>query len=184
MENKVYERDYTEESEQNQWDSSGLVENMIESGFIKYWGAFKNQIPKYIVAEDKATYERILKRCNTIAKERHGKVYGIVSYEKWEAKIKLTLPFIEFTSYEDLNFLMDLSESVQTICFQPVNDEVSMSILINYFNEVDIDEISEIQLLEIAREAAVQVGIDQFDKQAIADLKDKITAYKDNMGNE
>lgn len=184
MENKIYERDYSKEYEQSQWDSSGLVENMIESGFIKYFGAFMNQIPKYIVAEDKAAYERILKHCDTIAKKRHGKVYGIVNYEIWEARIKLTLPFIEFTSYEDLNFLMDISESVHSICFQSVNDEVSMSIFINYFNEVDLNEISEIQLLEIAKEAAVQAGIDQFDKQAIADLKDKITAYKENKGNQ
>lgn len=181
LENEIYEKDYSKEYAKSQSDSPDLLSNLIDNEFFKYYGAFMSQIPKYIVVEDKATYERILKRCDAIAKERHGKVYGIVNYEKWEARIKLTLPFIEFTSYEDLDFLMDLSENVQTICFQPARDGVSMTIMFNYFNEV---ELAEDDLSVIARKAAAQAGLDKLDKQAIADLKDIIMAYADNESNE
>lgn len=62
-------------------------------------------LPKTVVEKDKDTYERLLKRCDEMAKIHGGKIYGIVDFENYDSRIVLTLPFFEFFAGHNMDLL-------------------------------------------------------------------------------
>lgn len=169
MENCIYERDYTEAHEQNRNTGPNMIERLIDTGFFKYYNALMQQIPKVILPKDKAAYERILKGCDDMAKRHGGKIFGIVSYEKWESWIRLTLPFIEFSSDEDVELLRDIADNAHTVCFQPMeNGYVQLSIMICYFEEIPVPDEA---MLDIARKALRKAGVD---KQSLLEIENEL----------
>lgn len=169
MENCIYERDYTEAHKRSRNTGPDMIERLIDEGFFKYYDALMQQIPKIIIPEDKAAYERILKGCDDMAKRHGGKISGIVSYEKWESWIRLTLPFIEFSSDEDMKFLRDIADNAHTVCFQPTeNGDVKLSIMICYFDEIPVPDEA---MLDIARKALREAGVDE---QSLAELEQEL----------
>lgn len=180
MENYIYERDYTQTQEQGRDTGPDIIERLIDADFFKYYNVLMQQIPKVIIPEDKAAYERILKGCDDMAKQHGGKISGIVSYEKWESWIRLTLPFIEFTSDEDMEFLRYIADNAHTVCFQPMeNGYVKLSIMIGYFDEIPIPDEA---MLDIARKVLREAGVDE---QSLAELgQELLEAFSDDEAEE
>ena len=66
---------------------------------------------------------------------------GIIDFQSWDAKITLTLPFIECTS-QSLSFLRELVEHASLVSFFPVPEtqRISMEIQLPIFEDLEIDE--------------------------------------------
>lgn len=110
------------------------------SGFnlLDLYRLYDKKAPKHIVEKDRQNYEYLLKRCDQWAKEHHGRVYGVVDYEKTGAWIELTTPsFLEFAFDEELLFLQEIGAKARNVLFSPNFDEksITLRIFINYFAE-------------------------------------------------
>ena len=164
MENIIYERDYYEEYRTPN-ETDGIVHFIISSlkdnGFFRFYNAFLQQIPKVIVKENQKTYERLLQRCDELAQQRGGKIYAIIDYEKWDSKIKLTLPFIEFVLDDEMELLQDIAQNARSVCFDLSEDKTSivMTIFISYFEEIPIDENNIETMFSLAEAAREQIGL-------------------------
>lgn len=143
MESIIYEKDYSI-TEQKEPKSPDIFTQLLENGFFDMYGTLIDQLPKKVIEKDKETYERVLHTCDDYAKQWHGKVYGIVDYDKWESHIHLTLPFLEIVSEEDRAFWKDIVDNASTICVENTEDgNVKLKINIDYFEEVLDPETTE-----------------------------------------
>lgn len=141
MENLVFERDYSKEYNQaSDSDAIAILEQAISGGFLKSYSEAMYAIPKVVVPEYKANYEYVLQLCDDLAKRHGGSIRGIVSYEQWEAHINLVVPFVEFTSPEDLQILRDIAEKSHGVTIQPVDDGIRIHIYNLYFEELISDD--------------------------------------------
>lgn len=136
--NDIYEKDYT----QPRIEPSEKLIKLFESSddgldFMSVYRLYDKIAPKHIVPMDKRNYEYLLKRCDEFAQEHHGHIYGIVDYETFGAKIKLSMPyFFEFCTAEDLFFLEEIPSKVRNVLFEPDPEGgVIMTLFIDYFDE-------------------------------------------------
>lgn len=142
MEDIIFERDYHEEHEKNRDSRECQILNQaLNGGFFKNYSDAMDAIPKVIVPEDKANYEYLLKRCDEMAHRLGGKIRGIVDYHKWSSKIDVNLPYFEFGSEDELEFMKEISGKAHYVLFEPNKDGgIRLHIMVNYFQELMTDE--------------------------------------------
>ena len=117
-----------------------IMKEVNKFGFdlFELYRLYGQKVPKHIVEKDRQNYEYLLKRCDQWAERFDGRVYGEVDYEKYGAKIELTVPsFFEFAFDEDLLFLQEIGEKARNVLIRPNFDEnsITLRIFINYFAE-------------------------------------------------
>lgn len=145
MKNEIFERDYrrkatdkdieTASNKQDIWDYA------VKSGFFKAYDNAMKKIPKYIVQEDKEAYEDLLFRLDIYAKRKHGKIKGIVDYDKYESHIIVDLPHFEACCPDEFALLSDMATKTHNVTFKASEDGgIRLSIRINYFNEIENTE--------------------------------------------
>ncbi len=137
MKNEIFEADYTRTHETDSGESSLIFETAIRTGFFKKYSDIMASIPKVIIQADKLNYEELLPRLDALAKRKGGKIKGIVSYEKWDANIYITLPFFEFVHKDEYELLRDLVDKTNGLTFTVTEDgSIQLSVMINYFEEL------------------------------------------------
>ena len=103
MKNEIYEADYRRREERSEFPNA--FDDAVMTGFFKAYGDIMRSIPKMIVPQDKKNYEELLLKLDALAKRRHGSIRGVVSYERWDSHIYVTLPFFEFSDQEEHKLL-------------------------------------------------------------------------------
>lgn len=142
MENIVYERDYEKEkpkqaNRQRQGVSIAIFNHLMTSETFNAMEDAYIKMPRVVNEAHQAAYDRILDALDQIAKIFGGKIKGEVDYQNWEASIYIILPFIEFSTEEELKLLGDIANNSQTVTFTPTPDgSVRMKLLINYFDVI------------------------------------------------
>lgn len=159
-ENIVYEWDYYEAHKKTaDANPTGAVcEFLKKAGYFRFCETFMKQIPKYIHPKNKAAYERLLKLCDDRAKQLGGRIYAIVDYENWEARIELTLPFVEFSEDGEHAFLQYAAQHTSYICFAPSVDgqSIVMKMYVDYFEDVPLGLLDEATLRRVDERACEQ----------------------------
>ena len=96
-----------------------------------------NSSPKMVVPKDKETFYNLLELLKAYAILHHGKMTATVDCEQWFAKFVLILPFVEFTSIEELKLLSYIGERTHNFSVSSTADgKVRMYIKINYFENI------------------------------------------------
>lgn len=156
MENILFEHDY--KSERRNTPNNGddaldlkIFDSAIESGFFQAYSDAMRKLPKIINPIRKANFEYVQNLCDDMAKRWGGKVRSEVRYDKWDAIIDLTLPFIEFGSPDDLLKMAEISRRVDSATFSPSDDGgVRLHIFCYYFDDVaSKEEVDDILLQTI-----------------------------------
>ena len=140
MENEIFERDYrgTENKETLSPNQQKIWEYAVESGLFKAYDDAIRKMPKYIVQKDKEAYEHLLSRLDIYARRKHGKIKGIVDYDKYECHIYVYLLFFDVCRSEDFALLSYMAERTHNITIEASEDGgIRLSIRINYFDEVE-----------------------------------------------
>lgn len=154
MDNILFERDYRETPEERvrrDQEDEAIIKAMADSILFRIYRAYTNILPKIVVLKDKQTYERLLKKCDALAKERYGKVRGIVDYQQFDSSIQLLLPFWEVDFKEERELLEDILENAHGLCFEVTEDGwLSVKIRINYFDEINPDMGQQVEYMEKA----------------------------------
>ncbi len=153
MNTEIFEMDYSEEykkrrkkSESNDTD---FLEQLNSNPIIAMIRELDSLLPKTVVEKDKDTYERLLKRCDEMAKIHGGKIYGIVDFENYDSRIVLTLPFFEFFAGHNMDLLNDMAVNTTNVLFRVLPDKnIQLTIYIPYFEEINA-EINEEILKEL-----------------------------------
>lgn len=142
MENEIYERDYRAQEKTPEIErANAIFDRAMNGSFLRDYAAAMDAIPKVIVPEDKENYEYLLNRCDEVAKHWHGHIKGVVDYHRWESRIELTLPCVEFGDPEDLSLLREIAEKAHLVTFTAnQNGGINLSIMINYFEELMTEE--------------------------------------------
>lgn len=142
MENEIYERDYQAQEKTPEIErANAIFDRAMNGSFLRDYAAAMDAIPKVIVPEDKENYEYLLNRCDEVAKRWHGHIKGMVDYHRWESRIELTLPCVEFGDPEDLSLLREIAEKAHLVTFTAnQNGGINLSIMINYFEELMTEE--------------------------------------------
>lgn len=142
MENIVYKRDYKEEKAKRDRKTGNTISNQIfdytiTSGVLNAMEDTYLKMPRVINDGHKAAYERILSALDQIAKIFGGQIQGVVDYQNWEASIVVILPFVEFSSEEELRLMRDIASNSQTVTFTATPEgNIRMKLLIDYFDVV------------------------------------------------
>ena len=135
MKNEIYEADYRRSDVPE--GSTSAFDIAVETGFFKKYNDIMRSIPKVIVPEDKKNYEELLQKLDALAKRRGGMIRGIVSYEKFDSHIYITLPFFEFSHEEEHKLLAELESKAHSLTFTVTDDGmIELSVMINYFEEL------------------------------------------------
>lgn len=174
MENIVYERDYKEEKARRDMQTKNTVPSrvwdyMVTSGTLDSMSDAYMAMPRIINAGHKAAYERILTALDRIAKTFGGKIKGVVDYQNWEANIYVVLPFVEFSSEEELALMQDIASNSQTVAFTATPDgNVRLKILIDYFEVVgNFDDMLEKEIENCPELVAMLEEADRAEKQQL-----------------
>lgn len=146
MKNEIYEADYRRSDVPE--GSTSAFDIAVETGFFKKYNDIMRSIPKVIVPEDKKNYEELLQKLDALAKRRGGMIRGIVSYEKFDSHIYITLPFFEFSHEEEHKLLAELESKAHSLTFTVTDDGmIELSVMINYFEELgNIDNVFDMAL--------------------------------------
>lgn len=146
MKNEVYEADYRRKS--NPDEIPDAFDIAVETEFFKTYNDIMRSIPKVIVPEDKKNYEELLQKLDALAKRWGGTIRGIVSYEKFDSHIYITLPFFEFSNEEEHKLLAELESKAHSLTFTVTDDGmIELSVMINYFEEIgDTDNVFDMAL--------------------------------------
>lgn len=142
IENEIYERDYSKrEYDPEAERANAIFERAVNGSFFQNYNAAMDAIPKVIVQKDKENYEYLLKRCEEMAKQWHGRIKGVVDYQHWDSHIEVTLPCAEFGNPDELALLREIAEKAHLVTFTS-NEEggITVSIMINYFEELMTEE--------------------------------------------
>lgn len=117
----------------------------------------------------KAAYERILNALDHIANTFGGQIEGVVDYQNWEASIFVVLPFVEFSSVDELALLKDIASNSQTVTFTVTPEgKVRMKMLIDYFDIVgNVDAMLDEEILNIPKLVAMLEEADRSEKRRL-----------------
>lgn len=143
MENILYEKDYSEEHRKQAEDNAGdhIFDYAVESGFFKAYSDSMRKLPKVINPVRKSNFEFLRDICDRMAKRWGGKIRAEVRYDKWDAIIDLTLPFVEFGSPEELNDMMAIAFGADSVTFtSEENGLVRTHIFCYYFDDVATED--------------------------------------------
>lgn len=142
MENLVFERSYEKppkDSEEMKF-CTAVFEQAVEGGFFQRYCDMVDKIPKIINPQDKENYEYLVDRCDQYAKRHYGRISAVVDYQKWDSKINLYLPMLEFTNEEDRLLLRDIGEKAHYVNItQQPDGSFRLHIMINYFDPIMSD---------------------------------------------
>lgn len=174
MENIVYKRDYKEEKaardkKNRNAISSQVFDYLVTSGALDSMNDAYTEMPRVINDGHKAAYERILAALDRIANTFGGQIEGVVDYQNWEASIYVVLPFVEFSSVEELALLKDIASNSQTVTFTVTPEgNVRMKMLIDYFDIVgNVDTMLEEEILNNPKLVAMLEEADRAEKQRL-----------------
>ena len=174
MDNIIFERDYKEDKarrdRQNQSAiSSRIFDYAVTSGALRTMGDTYSKLPRVINESHKAAYERILNALNRIARIFGGKIKGVVDYQNWEASIYIILPFVEFSSEEELMLLKDIASNTQTVTFTVEPDgNIRMKLLIEYVDVVgNVGNMLEEEIANCPELVAMLEEADKAEKQQL-----------------
>lgn len=174
MENIVYKRDYKEEKaardKQHRNDiPSQVFDYLITSDALATMNDAYTEMPRVINDGHKAAYERILNALDRIANTFGGKIEGVVDYQNWEASIFVVLPFVEFSSVDELALLKDIASNSQTVTFTVTPEgKVRMKMLIDYFDIVgNVDTMLEEEILNNPKLVAMLEEADRSEKRRL-----------------
>jgi len=163
MKNEIYEADYRRSDVPE--GSTSAFDIAVETGFFKKYNDIMRSIPKVIVPEDKKNYEELLQKLDALAKRRGGMIRGIVSYEKFDSHIYITLPFFEFSHEEEHKLLAELESKAHSLTFTVTDDGmIELSVMINYFEELgNTDNVFDMALY--GNEKLTEALLDSIEKR-------------------
>lgn len=174
MENIVYERDYKDRKPkqingQGQEISTAIFNYLMTSGTFNAMEDAYIKMPRVVNEAHQAAYDRILDALDQIAKIFGGKIKGEVDYQNWEASIYIILPFVEFSTEDELKLLRDIASNSQTVIFTPTPDgNVRMKLLINYFDVIgNIDDTLENEIANCPELVAMLEEADRAEKKQL-----------------
>jgi len=177
LENVIYEKDYSAMIELDKEPSAiqTEIQKLADEGLFRAYQLALEHQPKRIIAQDKENYERILKECDTYAKNWYGQVRGIVNYQDWEARIYVTTSqFMEFSSDEEFSLLQDIFQSCDHVTFQTVEDgKTQMCIFFSYFEDVLPDENDREAVYQMYAAGASAMGLSDAEFKKRWDLLEK-----------
>lgn len=101
MDNTVFERNYEKPQEDMEY-CTAVFEQAVEGGFFQRYCDMVDKVPKIINPQDKENYKYLVNRCDQYAKRHYGRISAVVDYARWDSKINLYLPMLEFTTEEDI----------------------------------------------------------------------------------
>lgn len=99
MDNTVFERNYEKPQEDMEY-CTAVFEQAVEGGFFQRYFDMVDKVPKTINPQDKENYKYLVNRCDQYAKRHYGRISAVVDYARWDSKINLYLPMLEFTTEE------------------------------------------------------------------------------------
>lgn len=139
MENFLFERNYELPSEDSEDKGlcTAVFEQAVEGGFFQRYRDMVNSVPKIIITQDKENFEYLVNRCDQYAQRHYGRISAVIDYQKWDAKINLFLPMLEFTNEEDMSLLQDIGEKAHyvNVTKQP-DGKYRLHMMINYFESL------------------------------------------------
>lgn len=142
MENLVFEKDYSKDyseiPDRSPYDD--IFVQAISGGFLRNYSDALNAVPKVVIPEYKANYEYVLQVCDDLAKSWGGSIRGVVSYEQWEATINVMIPYVEFTSPEELQKLREIAEKSHGVAIQPTDGGIRIHVYNRYFEDCISDD--------------------------------------------
>ncbi len=108
-----------------------------KQNLIEIYHHYLQTTSKHIVPEAQAHYNELLNLCDKLAQLYNGKIWGLVDYEAYNAKIRLTLPkFIEFINADELLLLKEIAEKARSVSFRATEEgSLLVTILVQYFAE-------------------------------------------------
>lgn len=180
MENEVFERDYTNQTPKHDDNdlSEAIFKKVFFGSFIDKYAAAIEALPKIINQKSKEDYEYVLSICDGMAKEFGGKVAARVSYESWDATIRMTLHHIEFTNDEQLADLKEIASRADSITFSATPDgQVQLYMFFYYFEDViSEDDASRMEEELFASEPELVALLEQKAKQDESQLMEAANA--------
>ena len=189
MENIVYERDYKDKKTQRSGNKSNeistqIFDYLIASGALNAMEDTYAQMPRVVNEDNSAAYNRFLTALDQIAKTFGGKIKGEIDYQNWEASIYVILPFVEFSSVEELQLLKDIASYCQTVTFTNTSDgNIRMKLLINYFDVIgDVEDTLEKEIAGCPELVAMLEEADRMEKQQL--MSDPQIAMIVQLGSE
>ena len=202
MENIIFERNYENRDEDSV--CSAVLEQALSGSFFEAYGEMVDKIPKIIVPQDKENYDYLVERCDQFVRRHHGRIRAVVDYKRWDSKIDLFLPMLEFDDKEDMSLLKDIGEKAHYVTITPQPDGgFRFHIMINYFEEImsDVDrgllQYSAIQqdeklasmfyMPELSPEQnaiaqRIKETLDRFDEETSVDRTTAFKAVLDRIG--
>lgn len=203
MDNTVFERDYEKTQEDMEY-CTAVFEQAVEGGFFQRYCDMVDKVPKIINPQDKENYEYLVNRCDQYAKRHYGRISAVVDYERWDSKINLYLPMLEFTTEEDMLLLRDIGEKAHYVNItQQPDGKFRLYIMINYFDPMMSDVEAELikykaleqdeklasmfQMPELSLEdneviQRMKVILDRFDEETSVDRTTAFKAVLDHIG--
>lgn len=167
MENIVFDRDYTQTTEEKELAAAEWmrVQNTLTSSVqLQQYEDVMRRVPKIVVPAYRENYDYLLQLCDSLAKRYCGSVHGVIDYQYWSAKIDLIVPFIDFVSDEQLSILKDIADKSFSVTIQSAtNGGIRVNIRCDYFEDMitDLDKsYIEFETLLNDREVASLLGVD------------------------
>ena len=174
MKNIVYERDYKDKKTQRSGNKGNeiptqIFDYLIASGILNTMEDTYTQMPRVVNEENSAAYNRFLTALDQIAKTFGGKIKGEIDYQNWEASIYVILPFVEFSSVEELQLLKEIASYSQTVTFTNTPDgQIRMKLLINYFDVIgNVEDTLEKEIASCPELVAMLEEVDRMEKQQL-----------------
>lgn len=203
MDNTVFERNYEKPQEDMEY-CTAVFEQAVEGGFFQRYCDMVDKVPKMINPQDKENYEYLVNRCDQYAKRHYGRISAVVDYERWDSKINLYLPMLEFATEEDMLLLREIGEKAHYVNItQQPDGKFRLHIMINYFDpmmsdveaefikykalEQDEKLASMFQMPELSLEdneviQRMKVILDRFDEETAVDRTTAFKAVLDHIG--
>ena len=140
MKDDIYEKDYFAEHKKERENSiaeSNIIKMAIESGVFASISKRMSALPHVVDPEKQKAYQICLQLLDTMARELGGKIKGVISYQKFDAQIELTVPFLEFSGKSNLKILQFLASQARDIhIYNEKNGQMKLTVYIDYFESL------------------------------------------------
>lgn len=144
MAKTIYERDFYEEYKCNsELDSEYKpTQQEIDRFMLMYQATGKcadelQSAPRIILPKAKEKYDLLLRKCEDFSRRVGGKIRGEIDYELYGAEIEVIVPYAEFTSYENLEFLREISQNASSVLFESIAErKTRMLLVLDYFQSI------------------------------------------------
>lgn len=145
---KVFERDYSKDPYDELGGDlhAGFTEEDWVTSFFEYQTDLKAKnvlvVQPCVVREGaEAKFAALFRICNKIAGHSKAIIRGVIDYEKCDAHIEMILPFLEFSTAEDMKDLREMSDKAVTVLFQSApGDKMKVRLSIIYFRRIILED--------------------------------------------